>query len=110
MNQNQTFTPREARAKIRFDQGWNLTPAGTSHPLRYWSHVHFEDDPKWGQELWTLFVELDSEPAPLQKDFTARIFFMAPTAPHVFLRIGQKFNLCVGPMVKAHGVITEVTI
>ena len=108
MNQNPTLNPPEAMAEIRFEQGWNLTPAGTANPLRYWSHVHFEDDPKWGQELWTLFVELDKAPEPQQQVYLAKVFFMAPKAPHHFFRPGQKFDLCVGPMVKAHGVIKEL--
>jgi hypothetical protein len=43
---NMNSAPSSAIAEIHFEQGWNLTPAGTANPLRYWSHVHFEGDPK----------------------------------------------------------------
>ncbi len=108
MNQNQTLNSPEATAEIRFEQGWNLTPAGTTNPLCYWSHVHFEGDPKWGKELWTLFVALDKAPELHQQVYHAKIFFMAPNAPHHFFRPGQKFELCVGPKVKAQGVVKEL--
>jgi len=97
-----------AIADLVFDGNWNLSPAGTSNPLRYWSHVHFENDPNWGKEHWTLFVELEEAPEANQKTFTAKIFFVAPKAPHQFLQPGQKFVLCVGPIVKAHGIIREL--
>ncbi len=98
----------KALAEITFDDAWNLSPAGTANPLRYWCHVHFEDDPNWGKEHWTLFVELDRAPEPQQRVYLAKVFFMAPTAPHHFLRVGHKFSLCVGPMIKARGVIKEL--
>ena len=98
----------EALAEITFDQGWNLSFAGTANALRYWAHVHFENDPKWGQELWTLFVELDVPPVEGQKVFTAKVYFVAPTAPHHCLQPERKFDLCVGEVVKARGVIKSV--
>jgi hypothetical protein len=98
----------KALAEIVFEQGWDLSSAGTANPLRYWSHAHFEDDPNWGREHWTLFVELEKPPEPSQNTYRAKVFFMAPTAPHHFLRPGQKFDLCVGPMIKARGVIKEL--
>lgn len=101
--------PSAAIAEIQFEQGWNLTPAGTANPLRYWSHVHFEGDAKWGQELWTLFVDLDNPPKEDQRVYLARVFFLAPTAPTHFLRNGQRFELCVGPMVKARGIVKEAS-
>jgi len=97
-----------AIAEITFDQSWNLSPAGTSNPLRYWSHIHFENDPNWGKEHWTLFVELEKAPEPNQKTYIANVFFMAPTAPHHLLQPGHKFDSCVGPMVKAYGVVREL--
>lgn len=108
MNQNSTFNTPTAIAEIRFSQGWNLTPAGTVNPLRYWAHVHFKDDPRWGQETWTLFVELTKAPEQQQRIYLAKIFFMAPKAPSQFLTPDQEFDLCVGSVVKAHGVVKEV--
>jgi hypothetical protein len=102
---NQTLNHPEAKAEICFHEGWNLTPAGRSNPNEYWSHIHFDGDPKWGQELWTLFVELDKPPEPNQQVYLAKIFFLSPKAPSHFLRPGQKFELCIGKIVKAHGVI-----
>jgi hypothetical protein len=110
MTQNQTKTNLGAIADLQFQNGWNLSPAGTANPLRYWSHVHFNDDPKWGQETWTLFVELDNPPCPQQQVYRARVFFMAPMAPHHFLQVGQEFDLCVGIVVKAHGIVKEVCL
>ncbi len=97
-----------ALAEITFDSGWNLSPAGTANPLQYWSHAHFEDDPNWGKEHWTLFVELDRPPTPERRVYLAKVFFVAPTAPHHLLRAGHRFDLCVGPMVKAQGFIKEL--
>ncbi len=62
----------------------------------------------WGKELWTLFVELDKAPEHNQTVYLAKIFFLAPNAPYHFLQPSQKFDLCVGSMVMAHGVVTEV--
>ena len=95
----------KAVAEITFEKGWNLSCAGTANSLCYWAHIHFENDPKWGQELWTLFVELDAPPSEGIKVYTARVYFMAPTAPHNSLQPGRKFDLCVGDVVKAHGVV-----
>lgn len=97
-----------AFAELRFDERWNLSPAGTANPLRYWANVHFKDDPNWGKELWTLFVELDEAPADGKRIYTAKVFFMAPPAPHHYLRPGAEFELCVGEIVKARGVIKSL--
>jgi len=97
----------QAFAEIHFDPktGWSLSLAGHGNLRRYWSHVHFENDPNWGKELWTLFVELETQPSPEQSVYRVKVFFMAPEAPHHFLQPGRKFKLCVGEMVKATGVI-----
>jgi hypothetical protein len=97
--------PPSAIAEIEFAQDWNLSPAGTANPLRYWSHVRFENDATWGQEYWTLFVEIDDPPADGQRVYEARIYFLAPTAPAQLLRVGQRFELCVGSVVNARGVV-----
>jgi hypothetical protein len=109
MTQDQMRKNPEAIAELQFEGGWNLSPAGTVNPLRYWSHVHFKNDPKWGREIWTLFVELQGEPVAGQRMYQAKIFFIAPGAPQHFFRIGQEFDLCVGSIVKGHGVIKEVS-
>jgi hypothetical protein len=98
----------EAIAEITFDQGWNLSSAGTAKALRYWAHVHFENDLKCGQELWTLFVELNAAPVEGQKVYTAKVYFVAPTAPHHYLQPERKFELCVGEVLKARGVIKSL--
>lgn len=101
------FENPKVLAEITFRDGWNLTPAGTANPFRYWSHVHFEKDSNWGKELWTLFIELERTPEPSRRVHLAKVFFMAPEAPHHLLRAGHKFALCVGPLVKAHGIIKK---
>jgi hypothetical protein len=97
-----------AFAEINFNQDWNLSPAGTDSNLRYWAHVHFENDPQWGKDLWTLFVELDAPPIKGQKLYRAKIYFVAPNAPDHLLRPERKFKLCVGETYKAKGVIKSI--
>lgn len=87
---------------------WNFSQAGVGGPLRYWAHVHFENDPLWGKETWTLFVELTEAPTTGRKKYDAKIFFMSPDAPHEFLRVGQKFTLGAGDRVMATGVVTAL--
>ena len=105
---DQEINSTQAVAEIRFQQEWNLPVASNIHPLRYWSHVRFEGDPKSGQQLWTLFVELSKPPEPHQRIYVAKMFFVAPMAPHYLLQKGKSFELFIGSRVKAHGVVKEI--
>ena len=104
MKQNPT-----ALAELVFDDNWNLSPAGTASPLRYWAHVHFKDAPNRGKELWTLFVDLNEAPTEGKKTYIAEVSFMAPPAPHHYLKPNAEFNLFVGDILKARGIIKSLT-
>jgi hypothetical protein len=100
-------------AEIYFpaDQGWNLSPAGRSNPLEYWSHIYFEGDPDWDKGLWTVFLELEAAPAPKQTKHVAKISFFADKAPHHLIEAGKHFELRVGNLAhvppRAKGVIVR---
>lgn len=87
---------------------WNLSPAGTAMRFRYWAHIRLEDDSKADLQQRTVFVELTSEPTPCSEVYFGKMYFVAPTAPHDSLKAGGRFELCVGPIVKARGVITSL--
>lgn len=97
--------PLSVTAELCFEEEWNLAPAGTASPLRYWSHVHFDGDLNWGKEIWTLLIELDKPPQKSQRVFKVKVFFLSPNAPINFLKQGQQFNLCVGSIIKCRGII-----
>jgi len=100
---------RRALAEIAIDpkRGWVL-PAFGSKPLRYWAHVHFEKDATWGQQTWTLLVDLDKEPEMGAGSFEATVYFMAPKAPQHLFEEGAKFELLCGENHYTHGVIKSV--
>lgn len=100
---------RRALAEIAVDpkRGWVLPTFG-SKPLRYWAHAHFEKDVTWGQQTWTLLVDLDKEPDINTGHFEAKVYFMAPKAPQHVLEEGAKFELLCGENHYTHGVIKRV--
>lgn len=89
---DQTIDTPRALAEIHFQNEWNLPGASDIHPLRYWAHVHFEDDPKWGKERWTLFIELEKPPESGAQVYLATIFFVAPSAPFHFFGWSRNLN------------------
>jgi hypothetical protein len=100
----------EAYAEISLEPNniWNLSPAGTAHPLRYWAHLRSENDRRREPEFWTLFVELEAPPRAEQTIYSAKVFFMAPDAPHHLLQPGWNFELSVGDIIKARGVVKDL--
>jgi len=92
------------------EQGWNLPSASHINPLRFWANIHFEEDLDWGKKLWTVFVEPETAPIPKQIKYTAKIFFIAPDAPHHFLKAGNKFMLCIGNLPEAPAKATGLII
>ena|SRR5665213_111862 len=102
----------KALAEISVDpkRGWVLPTFGSKKPLRfrYWAHVHFEKDPTWGQQTWTLLVDLENEPDVIDGYIEATVYFMAPNAPINLLEEGAKFELVCGESHYAHGVIRRV--
>jgi len=93
---------------LTFDDGWNLPLAGTSKPLHYWAHFCHKAPPQNNAELWTLFVEPSTEPIVGQKHYSAKMFFMAPSAPHDCLHEGDVFTLYIGEVAKARGLVKHV--
>ena len=93
---------------LTFDDGWNLPHAGTSIPLRYWAHFHYKAPLQDNTELWTLFVEPSVKPVANQKHYSAKIFFMAPSAPHDCLHEGDELTLYIGEIEKARGIVKNV--
>lgn len=84
----------EVRAKIT----WTRAP-----PTRevYFAPVHFDGDPTWPNEAWSLVVKQPSEDDP----GTYPIRFLVPEAPHHLLKRGARFTLYEGPRAVATGII-----
>ena len=91
-----------------FDDEWNLPHAGTSIPLRYWAQFRQEPLGEKNAELWTLFVEPSEKPVANQKRYSAKIFFLAPSAPLDCLHEGDEFSLYINDLVKARGFVKQV--
>jgi hypothetical protein len=99
---------RKARAEIKVDKnsGWKLPIFGSKNPRRYWAHAHFEGDPSWEKEIWTLIVDLDCPPPSMDDTVTATIYFMAEDAPHDLIQEAAKFTLSCEDNVYTSGVVT----
>lgn len=82
------------RAKIT----WTRTPPTQEV---YFAPVHFEGDPTWPNEAWSLVVkQLTGDDAD-----TYPIRFLVPEAPHYLLKRGARFTLYEGRKAVATGVI-----
>jgi len=101
-----------ATAQIVFDpkKGWVLPTFGSkkTNQFRYWAHVHFENDPMWGKQTWTLLIDLDKEPDLKAENFEALVYFMSPEAPQQLLEKGAKFELLCGENYYTQGFIKHV--
>ena len=62
----------------------------------------------WGQQTWTLLVDLEKEPDVHAGQIEATVYFMAPIAPEELLEEGAKFELLCGESHYTHGVIKSI--
>jgi len=101
---------RKAIAEIKIDKsrGWVLPTFGSNRPHRYWGHAHFEGDPSWKKELWTLIVDLDGPPDVQAENATATVFFMAQEAPQHLIQVGAKFDLSCEDNPYTSGVVKRI--
>jgi len=103
---------RKAIADIIVDtrKGWALPTFGSKKPsqFRYWAHAHFEKDPTWGEQTWTLLVDLEKSPDTNADHVEATVYFMSPNAPDELLEEGAKFELVCGENYYTSGVIKRV--
>ncbi|HEX5219719.1 MAG TPA: hypothetical protein VFZ59_09140 [Verrucomicrobiae bacterium] len=99
-----------AEIAVNTKQGWNLPTFGSKKPdqFRYWAHVHFEKDATWGQQTWTLILDLDKDPVSSASQLEATVYFMSPNAPHHLLAEEAKFELVCGESHYTNGVIKRV--
>lgn len=76
---------------------------------QYIAVARFEKEKsKWPGEAWSLVVEFN-EPSPTGECATAKIHFLAPSAPAYLLNKGDKFELFEGSKCVAEGEVLSDT-
>lgn len=93
---------------VESHDGWTLPRFGSKTPHRYWAHVHFENDPTWGKETWTLIVDPEQHPVDPAGPVSAKVHFFVPSAPQELIQEGAKFELLCGESHYGHGIIKKV--
>jgi hypothetical protein len=103
---------RKALAEIAIDRqkGWVLPGFGSKQldRFRYQAYAHFAEDEMWGQQTWTLLVDLEKMTDASADSVETTVYFMVPEAPQHLLEEGAEFELFMGQVHYTHGRIKRI--